>query len=141
MICGGARCRRWATEYPDIEVAYQHVDAATIHMVTDPGRFDVIVTDNLFGDIITDLAAAVCGGIGLAASGNIDATRMNPSMFEPVHGSAPDIAGKGLADPTAAIMSVALLLDACGRAGSRCARRQSGRGASREPRRCHVLHH
>ena len=97
------------TEYPDVEVAYQHVDAATIHMVTDPGRFDVIVTDNLFGDIITDLAAAVCGGIGLAASGNIDATRANPSMFEPVHGSAPDIAD-GLADPTAAIMSVALLL-------------------------------
>lgn len=97
-------------EYPDVEVTYQHVDAATIHMVTDPGRFDVIVTDNLFGDIITDLAAAVCGGIGLAASGNIDATRVNPSMFEPVHGSAPDIAGEGLADPTAAIMSVALLL-------------------------------
>src|SRR6201997_2562448 len=97
-------------KYPDVEVAYQHVDAATIHMVTDPGRFDVIVTDNLFGDIITDLAAAVCGGIGLAASGNIDATRTNPSMFEPVHGSAPDIAGQGIADPTAAIMSVALLL-------------------------------
>jgi 3-isopropylmalate dehydrogenase len=99
-----------AADYPDVEVAYQHVDAATIHMVTDPGRFDVIVTDNLFGDIITDLAAAVCGGIGLAASGNIDATRTNPSMFEPVHGSAPDIAGQGIADPTAAIMSVALLL-------------------------------
>jgi 3-isopropylmalate dehydrogenase len=99
-----------AAEYPGVEIAYQHVDAATIHLVTDPGRFDVIVTDNLFGDIITDLAAAVCGGIGLAASGNIDATRMNPSMFEPVHGSAPDIAGQGIADPTAAIMSVALLL-------------------------------
>lgn len=97
-------------DYPDVEVAYQHVDAATIFLVTDPGRFDVIVTDNLFGDIITDLAAAVCGGIGLAASGNIDATRTNPSMFEPVHGSAPDIAGQGIADPTAAIMSVALLL-------------------------------
>lgn len=97
-------------EYPDVEVGYQHVDAATIFMVNDPGRFDVIVTDNLFGDIITDLAAAVCGGIGLAASGNIDATRTNPSMFEPVHGSAPDIAGQGIADPTAAIMSVALLL-------------------------------
>ncbi len=98
------------TQYPDVEVAYQHVDAATIFLATDPGRFDVIVTDNLFGDIITDLAAAVCGGIGLAASGNIDATRTNPSMFEPVHGSAPDIAGQGIADPTAAIMSVALLL-------------------------------
>ncbi len=97
-------------DYPEVEVAYQHVDAATIFLVTDPGRFDVIVTDNLFGDIITDLAAAVCGGIGLAASGNIDATRTNPSMFEPVHGSAPDIAGQGIADPTAAIMSVALLL-------------------------------
>ncbi|UMB68055.1 3-isopropylmalate dehydrogenase [Mycobacterium paraterrae] len=101
-------------KYPGVEVAYQHVDAATIHLVTDPGRFDVIVTDNLFGDIITDLAAAVCGGIGLAASGNIDATRTNPSMFEPVHGSAPDIAGQGVADPTAAIMSVALLLSHVG---------------------------
>ena len=101
-------------DYPDVEVAYQHIDAATIHMVTDPGRFDVIVTDNLFGDIITDLAAAVSGGIGLAASGNIDATRTNPSMFEPVHGSAPDIAGQDIADPTAAIMSVALLLSHVG---------------------------
>ena len=101
-------------EYPDVEVAYQHIDAATIYMVTDPGRFDVIVTDNLFGDIITDLAAAVSGGIGLAASGNIDATGTNPSMFEPVHGSAPDIAGKGIADPTAAVMSVALLLSHMG---------------------------
>ncbi|MGV0834928.1 3-isopropylmalate dehydrogenase [Mycolicibacterium thermoresistibile] len=103
-------------QYPDVEVAYQHVDAATIHLVTDPGRFDVIVTDNLFGDIVTDLAAAVCGGIGLAASGNIDATGTNPSMFEPVHGSAPDIAGTGTADPTAAIMSVALLLAHVGEA-------------------------
>lgn len=99
-----------APEFPDVTVAYQHIDAATIHMVTDPGRFDVIVTDNLFGDIITDLAAAVTGGIGLAASGNIDATRTNPSMFEPVHGSAPDIAGQSKADPTAAILSVSLLL-------------------------------
>jgi 3-isopropylmalate dehydrogenase len=103
-----------AGEYPDVEITYQHVDAATIHLVTDPGRFDVIVTDNLFGDIITDLAAAVCGGIGLAASGNIDATRTNPSMFEPVHGSAPDIAGQGIADPTAAVMSVGLLLSHLG---------------------------
>jgi len=100
--------------YPDVEVAYQHIDAATIHLVTDPGRFDVIVTDNLFGDIVTDLAAAVSGGIGLAASGNIDATGTNPSMFEPVHGSAPDIAGQGIADPTAAVMSVALLLSYLG---------------------------
>ena len=101
-------------DYPDVEVAYQHIDAATIHMVTDPGRFDVIVTDNLFGDIITDLAAAVSGGIGLAASGNIDATGTNPSMFEPVHGSAPDIAGKGIADPSAAVMCVALMLSHLG---------------------------
>ncbi|WP_028476444.1 3-isopropylmalate dehydrogenase [Nocardia sp. CNY236] len=99
-----------ATEYPDVETAYEHIDAATIHLVNDPGRFDVIVTDNLFGDIITDLAAAVSGGIGLAASGNIDASMTNPSMFEPVHGSAPDIAGQFTADPTAAILSVALLL-------------------------------
>ncbi|MBY0794760.1 3-isopropylmalate dehydrogenase [Corynebacterium parakroppenstedtii] len=98
-----------AQEYPDVAVDYCHIDAATIYMVTDPSRFDVIVTDNLFGDIITDLAGAVTGGIGLAASGNIDATGTNPSMFEPVHGSAPDIAGKGIADPTAAILSGALL--------------------------------
>ncbi|GAA1461876.1 3-isopropylmalate dehydrogenase [Williamsia maris] len=97
-------------EYSDVATDYCHVDAATIYMVTDPGRFDVIVTDNLFGDIITDIAAAISGGIGLAASGNIDATGTNPSMFEPVHGSAPDIAGQGKADPTAAILSVALLL-------------------------------
>jgi 3-isopropylmalate dehydrogenase len=103
-----------ATEFPEVETAYQHVDAATIFFVTDPGRFDVIVTDNLFGDIITDLGAAIAGGIGLAASGNIDATRTNPSMFEPVHGSAPDIAGQGIADPTAAILSLAMLLDHVG---------------------------
>ena len=101
-------------EHPEVTVAYQHVDATTIHLVTDPGRFDVIVTDNLFGDILTDLAAAVTGGIGLAASGNLDVSRSNPSMFEPVHGSAPDIAGQGIADPTAAILSVALLLDHVG---------------------------
>jgi len=101
-------------QHPDVTVSYQHVDAATIHMVTDPGRYDVIVTDNLFGDILTDLAAAVTGGIGLAASGNMDVTRRNPSMFEPVHGSAPDIAGQGIADPTAAVLSVALLLDHLG---------------------------
>jgi 3-isopropylmalate dehydrogenase len=101
-------------EYADVTTAYNHVDAACIYLVEDARRYDVIVTDNLFGDIITDLAAAVCGGIGLAASGNIDATRTNPSMFEPVHGSAPDIAGQGIADPTAAIMSVALLLSHVG---------------------------
>lgn len=99
-----------ASEYPDVTVDYHHIDAATIYMVTDPQRYDVIVTDNLFGDILTDLAGAITGGIGLAASGNIDASGANPSMFEPVHGSAPDIAGKGIADPTAAILSVALML-------------------------------
>ena len=98
-------------EYPEVETAYCHIDAATIYMVTDPGRFDVIVTDNLFGDIITDLAAAITGGIGLAASGNVNPDRTAPSMFEPVHGSAPDIAGQQRADPTAAILSVALLLE------------------------------
>ncbi len=97
-------------EFPDVEVDYNHIDAATIYMTTDPQRYDVIVTDNLFGDILTDLAGAVTGGIGLAASGNIDPTHANPSMFEPVHGSAPDIAGQGIADPCAAILSAALLL-------------------------------
>jgi 3-isopropylmalate dehydrogenase len=97
-------------EYPEVTTDYLHVDAATIFFVTQPERFDVVVTDNLFGDIITDLAAAVTGGIGLAASGNINPTGAFPSMFEPVHGSAPDIAGTGKADPTAAILSVALLL-------------------------------
>ena len=103
-------------EFPDVETAYQHVDAATIFLATDPGRFDVIVTDNLFGDIITDIAAAIAGGIGLAASGNINPERRYPSMFEPVHGSAPDIAGQGKADPTATILSVAMLLAHLGRA-------------------------
>jgi len=102
-------------EFPDVETAYQHVDAATIFLATDPGRFDVIVTDNLFGDIITDIAGAIVGGIGLAASGNINPERAYPSMFEPVHGSAPDIAGQGKADPTATILSVAMLLDHLGR--------------------------
>jgi 3-isopropylmalate dehydrogenase len=103
-----------AAEYPNVATDYLHVDAATIFLVTDPARFDVIVTDNLFGDILTDLAAAVTGGIGLAASGNINPDRRFPSMFEPVHGSAPDIAGQGIADPTATILSAALLLDHCG---------------------------
>ena len=100
-----------ATEYPQVSVNYLHIDAATIFFVTDPARFDVIVTDNLFGDILTDLAAAISGGIGLAASGNINPTNAFPSMFEPVHGSAPDIAGQQKADPTAAILSVGLLLE------------------------------
>jgi len=103
-----------AAEHPGVDVDYLHVDAATIFLVTNPGRFDVIVTDNLFGDILTDLAGAVTGGIGLAASGNINPDGAFPSMFEPVHGSAPDIAGQQKADPTAAILSVALLLDHLG---------------------------
>jgi 3-isopropylmalate dehydrogenase len=101
-------------EHPDVAVDYLHVDAAMIFLVTDPSRFDVIVTDNLFGDIVTDLAAAVTGGIGLAASGNVNPERLTPSMFEPVHGSAPDIAGQGIADPTATVLSVALLLEHVG---------------------------
>jgi 3-isopropylmalate dehydrogenase len=105
---------RVALEYPDVAVDYLHVDAATIFFVTNPSKFDVIVTDNLFGDILTDLAAAISGGIGLGASGNINPDGLFPSMFEPVHGSAPDIAGKQLADPTAAILSVALMLDHLG---------------------------
>lgn len=98
-----------AKGYPDVTHDYMHIDAATIHMVNSPERFDVIVTDNLFGDIITDLAAAITGGIGLAASANLNPSGAYPSMFEPVHGSAPDIAGKNLADPTAAILSAALM--------------------------------
>jgi 3-isopropylmalate dehydrogenase len=99
-----------AAAHPDVATEYQHVDAAAMFLVTQPQRYDVIVTDNLFGDILTDIAAAVTGGIGLAASGNINPTRRYPSMFEPVHGSAPDIAGKGVADPVAAVLSIALLL-------------------------------
>jgi 3-isopropylmalate dehydrogenase len=110
-----------AREYPEVTVDYLHIDAATIFMTTDPSRFDVIVTDNLFGDIITDLAAAITGGIGLAASGNINPDRTAPSMFEPVHGSAPDIAGQQKADPTAAILSASLLLDHLGYADAAAA--------------------
>ena len=102
------------TEFPDVAVDYQHVDAASMFFVTQPQRFDVVVTDNLFGDILTDIGAAIGGGIGLAASGNLDPSRTNPSMFEPVHGSAPDIAGQQKADPTAAVLSVAMLLDHLG---------------------------
>lgn len=103
-----------STEFPDVAVDYLHIDAVMIFMVTDPARFDVIVTDNLFGDIVTDLAGAIGGGIGLAASANLNPTGAYPSMFEPVHGSAPDIAGTGTADPTAAIMSMVLLLEHLG---------------------------
>jgi 3-isopropylmalate dehydrogenase len=119
LVFSGSLWKRLVDEigatYEDVAVDYLHVDAATIFLVTDPARFDVIVTDNLFGDILTDLAGAISGGIGLAASGNINPDGAFPSMFEPVHGSAPDIAGKQLADPTAAILSVALLLDHLGR--------------------------
>jgi 3-isopropylmalate dehydrogenase len=101
-------------EFPDVAVDYQHVDAASMFFVTQPQRFDVVVTDNLFGDILTDIGAAIGGGIGLAASGNLDVSRTNPSMFEPVHGSAPDIAGQQKADPTATVLSVAMLLDHLG---------------------------
>ena len=101
-------------DFPAVAVDYLHVDAASIFLVTEPSRFDVIVTDNLFGDIITDLAGAITGGIGLAASGNINPSRDTPSMFEPVHGSAPDIAGRGIADPTATVLSAALMLEHLG---------------------------
>ncbi len=103
-------------EAPEVGTAYQHVDAACIYLVQDPGRYDVIVTDNLFGDILTDLAGAVSGGIGRAASANLNPARTGPSLFEPVHGSAPDIAGTRSADPRAAIMSATLLLDFLGEA-------------------------
>lgn len=101
-------------ERPDIETAYNHVDAACIYFVDDPGRYDVVVTDNLFGDILTDLGGAISGGIGLASSANLNPARTGPSMFEPVHGSAPDIAGQAKANPIAAILSGALMLDFLG---------------------------
>lgn len=101
-------------EYPDVEREYLHIDASTIFMVTEPSRFDVIVTDNLFGDILTDEAGAVVGGVGYSASGCINASGTYPSMFEPIHGSAPDIAGKGIANPTAAILSAGMLLNHLG---------------------------
>jgi 3-isopropylmalate dehydrogenase len=103
-----------AVDYGDVTTAYNHVDAACIYFVQDPGRYDVIVTDNLFGDILTDLGGAVSGGIGRAASANLNPARTGPSLFEPVHGSAPDIAGTGRADPRAAIVSVGMLLDFLG---------------------------
>jgi 3-isopropylmalate dehydrogenase len=103
-----------AKDFPEVTTDYLHVDAASMFFVTNPERFDVVVTDNLFGDIITDIAAAICGGIGLAASGNINPTGAYPSMFEPVHGSAPDIAGKNLADPTATVLSIAMMLNHLG---------------------------
>jgi len=107
-----------AREFPEVSVEYQHVDAASMFFVSQPERFDVIVTDNLFGDILTDLGGAVSGGIGLASSANLNPARTGPSMFEPVHGSAPDIVGTGKANPTAAILSAALMLDFLGEAGA-----------------------
>ncbi|MEC8921868.1 MAG: 3-isopropylmalate dehydrogenase [Actinomycetota bacterium] len=101
-------------EYPDVDTAYNHVDAACIYFVEDPTRYEVVVTDNLFGDILTDLGGAVSGGIGLASSANLNPDRTAPSLFEPVHGSAPDIAGQGLANPTAAVLSGAMMLDFLG---------------------------
>jgi 3-isopropylmalate dehydrogenase len=103
-----------ASEYPDVETAYHHVDAACIYLVESPQRYDVVVTDNLFGDILTDLGGAISGGIGRAASANLNPARTGPSLFEPVHGSAPDIAGTGRANPTAAIISAAMMLDFLG---------------------------
>src|SRR3954469_23994177 len=103
-----------AADYPDVRTAYNHVDAACIYFVQDPHRYDVVVTDNLFGDILTDLGGAVSGGIGLASSANLNPARTGPSMFEPVHGSAPDIVGTGKANPTAAVLSAALMLDFLG---------------------------
>jgi 3-isopropylmalate dehydrogenase len=117
MFAGGLWQRTFdevAAEYPRVETAYNHVDAACIYFVQDPQRYDVIVTDNLFGDILTDLGGAVSGGIGLASSANLNPARTGPSMFEPVHGSAPDIVGTGRANPTAAILSAALMLDFLG---------------------------
>ncbi|MBB4957593.1 3-isopropylmalate dehydrogenase [Micromonospora polyrhachis] len=124
-----------AAEHPDVETEYQHVDAAAMFLVTQPQRYDVVVTDNLFGDILTDIAAAVTGGIGLAASGSINPERTYPSMFEPVHGSAPDIAGQGLADPVAAVLSVSLLLDHLGHpeAAERVSNAVAAELASRTP--------
>jgi 3-isopropylmalate dehydrogenase len=123
-----------ALEYSDVSTGYDHIDAACIHMVERPQRYDVVVTDNLFGDILTDLGGAVAGGIGRAASGNINPDRTGPSLFEPVHGSAPDIAGTGTADPTAAIISAAMMLDFLGEsdAAARIAKAVEGFGPDRK---------
>ena len=119
-----------AADYDDVSTAYNHVDAACIYFVQDPGRYDVIVTDNLFGDILTDLGGAVAGGIGRAASGNLNPARTGPSLFEPVHGSAPDIAGTGTADPTAAVISAAMMLDHLGEADAAARIRKAVEAAS-----------
>ncbi len=124
-----------AAEFPDVTTEYQHVDAAAMFLVSNPQRYDVVVTDNLFGDILTDIAAAVTGGIGMAASGSVNPERAYPSTFEPVHGSAPDIAGQGIADPAAAILSAALLLEHLGQddAARRVTEAVAAEVASRSP--------
>jgi 3-isopropylmalate dehydrogenase len=129
-----------ALEYPDVTTAYNHVDAACIYFVESPGRYDVVVTDNLFGDILTDLGGAIAGGVGKAASGNLNPDRTGPSMFEPVHGSAPDIAGTGQADPTAAIVSLAMMLDFLGdgEAASRITKAVEGFAYDRSLSTAHV---
>jgi 3-isopropylmalate dehydrogenase len=133
-----------AAEHPEVRTEYLHVDAAAMYLVTDPQRFDVVVTDNLFGDIFTDIAAAVTGGIGLAASGCVNPEHTSPSMFEPVHGSAPDIAGKGIANPVAAVLSAGLLLDHLGhreaaqRVGEAVATELSNRSPGAVPRTSEV---
>ena len=135
--CGSARSTTVAAEYPDVATAYNHVDAACIYFVQDPGRYDVIVTDNLFGDILTDLGGAVAGGIGRAASANLNPARTGPSLFEPVHGSAPDIAGTGQADPRAAVISAAMML----RFPRRGRRRGPNPQGRRHDRRCNRHDH
>ncbi len=110
-----------ATEHPNVATGYDHIDAACIHLVERPERYDVIVTDNLFGDILTDLGGAVAGGVGFAASANLNPDRTGPSMFEPVHGTAPDIVGAGKANPVAAIVSLGLMLEHLGEADAAAA--------------------
>ena len=110
-----------AEQYPQVSTGYDHIDAACIHFVERPERYDVIVTDNLFGDILTDLGGAVAGGVGYAASANLNPARTGPSMFEPVHGTAPDIAGQNKANPIAAIISLQLMLDFLGEADAAAA--------------------
>ncbi|MFZ9076406.1 MAG: isocitrate/isopropylmalate family dehydrogenase, partial [Ilumatobacteraceae bacterium] len=135
-----------AAQFPGVGTAYNHVDAACIYFVQDPHRYDVIVTDNLFGDILTDLGGAVSGGIGLASSANLNPARTGPSLFEPVHGSAPDIAGKGVANPVAAILSAALMLDhlgesrAAGAIRDACAQPASGTTVAVGDEVCRRLH-
>ncbi|MCS7034628.1 MAG: isocitrate/isopropylmalate family dehydrogenase, partial [Phycisphaerae bacterium] len=121
-------------DYPEIETGYDHIDACTMYMVTQPQRYDVIVTTNMFGDIITDLGAAIQGGMGMAASGNLNPTRQAASMFEPVHGSAPDIAGTNRANPVATFLSIAMMLDFLGKPEPAAAIEQACRRVMANPR-------